>query len=260
MLLLAGGTAETGDICAGLLELGQDILLATATDTTLPLPESARLRRVCGRLDAKGFAALIRAQDMRLVICAVHPYASEARENLRRAADICGVPFFCYLRPESPLEDTAQAAGQRGAPIFCAEHLQAAQVAAGFGETILLTTGSRNLAPYVAAARAAGVALFARMLDTPESRTALVAAGIVEDHAILARGPFTAAENIAHIRRCGAGVVISKDGGAAGGMGAKIEAARKCGCRLLVVRRPAYGGESCGTVAELLEAVARRLA
>lgn len=260
MLLLAGGTAETGDICTGLLDLGQDIILATATDTPLPLPESARLRRVCGRLDAEGFAALIRAHAMRLVICAVHPYASEARENLCRAADICGVPFLCYLRPESPLDDTAQASGERGVPLFCAEHMQAAQVAAGFGEKILLTTGSRNLAPYVAAARAAGVALFARMLDTPESRAALAAAGIAEEQAILARGPFTATENIAHIRRCGAGVLVSKDGGEAGGMGAKIEAARECGCRLLIVRRPAYGGESCGGVAELLEAVARWLA
>ena len=221
---------------------------------------SARLRRVCGRLDAEGFAALIRAHDMRLAICAVHPYASEARENLRRAADICGVPFLCYLRPESALEDTAHTTGQRGAPVFCAEHTQAAQLAAGCGETILLTTGSRNLAPYVAAARAAGVALFARMLDTPESRTALAAAGIAEDNAILARGPFTMAENIAHIRRCGAGVLVSKDGGEAGGMRAKIEAAQACGCRLLIVRRPAYNGESCGIVTELLEAVARRLA
>ena len=49
MILLFGGTSETAPLAGALLAEGWSVLVSTATDTPLALPEGAR-RRV-GRLD-----------------------------------------------------------------------------------------------------------------------------------------------------------------------------------------------------------------
>ena len=83
-----------------------------------------------------------------------------------------------------------------GSPIrFAADHGEAARLAFADGHPVLLTTGSRNLAPYAAEARRTGVPMAARVLDAPESLAACAAAGIPAERIIAARGPFSTAEN-----------------------------------------------------------------
>jgi precorrin-6A/cobalt-precorrin-6A reductase len=103
---------------------------------------------------------------------------------------------------------------------------------------VLLTTGSRNLAPYVEAARGTGIPLVVRVLDFPESLEACRLAGIPEDRIITGRGPFSLEENLAVIRRFGIGVIVTKDSGRVGGVEAKIDAARLTHCKVIVIRRP----------------------
>ncbi len=103
---------------------------------------------------------------------------------------------------------------------------------------VLLTTGSRNLAPYAEAARRTGIPLAVRVLDAPESLAACRAAGIAEERIIAGRGPFTLEENLAAIRRFGIGVIVTKESGRAGGLDAKLAAAHKTDCRVIVLSRP----------------------
>jgi precorrin-6A/cobalt-precorrin-6A reductase len=49
------------------------------------------------------------------------------------------------------------------------DHASAAKIAFRFGRPVLLTTGSRNLAPYADQARATGIPLMVRALPIPES-------------------------------------------------------------------------------------------
>jgi precorrin-6x reductase len=126
-----------------------------------------------------------------------------------------------------------------GSPVrFAADHAEAAEMAFAEGRPVLLTTGSRNLAPYAETARRTGILLAVRILDIPESLAACRAAGIPEDRIITGRGPFSVAENLAAIRRFGIGVIVAKESGQAGGIDAKLAAARRENCRVIILRRP----------------------
>ena len=147
----------------------------------------------------------------------------------------------CLASPvKSPTGATTGRIGASESPVcFAADHGEAAETAFAGGRPVLLTTGSRNLAPYAEAARRTGITLAVRILDAPESLAACRAAGIPEDRIIAARGPFSVEENLAAIRRFGIGVIVTKESGRAGGLDGKLAAARRENCRVIIIRRPA---------------------
>jgi precorrin-6A/cobalt-precorrin-6A reductase len=121
---------------------------------------------------------------------------------------------------------------------FAADHLEAAEMAFGVGAPVLLTTGSRNLASYSEASRGTGIPLVVRVLDVPESWEACRLSGIPEERIIAGRGPFSAEDNLAAIRRFRIGVLVTKESGRLGGIEEKLIAAHLSGCRVIVIRRP----------------------
>ena len=253
-VLLAGGTSETGAIAAGLAAAGWDVVVSTATDLPLDVSHGATaIRRRCGRLDAAGFAALIRAEKAAAVVSAGHPYAAELRTAVRRAAAEAGVPLVEFLRP--PAGAPPEGVTVRRA----ADHAEAARLAVQAGRSLLLTIGVTHLVPYVAAARAARATICARVLPGVPSRAAARAAGLGETEIVAGRGAVSAAENEALIRRLGADVLVTKDSGEAGGLRAKYEAARRTGCTVILVERPADAVpvDAARSVAEVVANVQR---
>ena len=139
---------------------------------------------------------------------------------------------------ESPPDNAGHSEATESPVRFAADHAEAAEMAFASGRPVLLTTGSRNLAPYAETARRTGVPLAVRILDAPESPAACRAAGIPEDRIIAGRGPFSVQDNLAAIRRFDIGVIVTKESGRAGGFDAKLAAAQQANCRLIVLRRP----------------------
>lgn len=230
MILLLGGTAETASLATMLAEAGYGILVSTATDTALDTGSHPRIERRTGPLDERGLVELISRHGIRAVVDATHPYAKAARTNAEKAAKVSRIPYFTYVRPRAipPGEDVLTAR----------DHAEAATLAFSLGRPVFLTTGSRNISPYAAAAWQTGVTLVARVLNTRESLQACRTAGIPEENIILGRGPFSLEQNTKIIEKFGIGVVVTKDSGTPGGVDAKLEAARREGCVLVVVSRP----------------------
>jgi len=230
MILLIGGTSETAPLASGLAEAGYAVLVSMVTAAPLAIGDHPRISRRVGRLDEEGMVALGNEKGIRAIVDAAHPYAEAAHAAAHNAAKRLGIPCLVFRRPavltpESPVH-------------FAADHAEAAEMAFAFGRPVLLTTGSRNLAPYAEAARRTGVPFAVRVLDIPESLAVCRAAGIPEDRIIAGRGPFSVAENLAAIHRFGIGVIVTKESGRAGGIEAKLAAADQANCRLIVLRRP----------------------
>jgi len=251
MIFLIGGTSETAPIAAALLELGEAVTVSLATVTELSLPEHPRLAVRRGRLDREGFQKLFVSCGITLVVDASHPYAEELHCEVVAACAAAGVARVRYRRPGTPLPEGT---------LLAPDHETAAQLAASLGRPILLTTGSRHLAPYVAAARDAGIALYARLLPGEESRSVCLACGLPGKRVEFARGPFSVQATRELLQRWKIGVLVAKDGGAVSGLSERLEAARLENARVVVVTRPPDPGDAAETFEELRRLVRTAIA
>ncbi len=230
MILLFGGTSETAEIASALAESGLSVLVSTATDAELNVGDHPLITRRCGRLDGLAMEALIADLGIRLLIDASHPYAIALHETVAEVAEKLLIPCLRFQRQHGKYDADN---------LFeVADHEEAAQLAASFGSPILLTTGSRNLRPYVKAAQEQGVPLFARILPHPDSEAACDEVALPENNRIFARGPFSIEQNRSLLADHRIGVMVTKESGAQGGVSEKIAAARQEDCLVVIVRRP----------------------
>lgn len=247
MILLLGGTAEAGLVAKALSEEGRGILLSTATSIHPRHGLYPGMKWRKGALDADGIEKLIDECKIDAVIDATHPYAVSISENAREASRRAGVPYLAFERP-GKVEDAPD--------VHCAaDHDRAAKLAFSFGLPVLLTIGVRNLPPYVEAARSRSIRIVARVLDHPASIETCRQAGLGREEIVPANGPFSVAENLRVIARHDIGVVVTKDSGEAGGVNAKIQAARNRGCQIVVVDRPPRCEAGYSSIHSLVEAL-----
>lgn len=253
MILLIGGTSETALLALALAEAGFEVLVSTSTDIPLDVGTHPNLTRRVGMLNHDGMSRLMKEFGIRLVVDSSHPYASSVTANARRAASERNVPYLRWARPS----DLAQAEG----PILAENHEMAARIACAFGRAVLLTTGSRNLVPYVREARRTAVVLVVRVLPYPESMEACRRAGVHATNIVAGRGPFSVEDNLSVMRRFNIGVLVTKDSGSQGGVPQKVEAARIHGCPVVVVRRPEeFPEKTFSDISELVAAVSSQCA
>lgn len=251
MILLLGGTSETATLAEALAEAGYRVLVSTATDIPLFVGAHPNIEHRRGRLDATAMAALVCERNVRAIVDATHPFASEARRTAVSVAKETKIPHLTFMRDGGV---TAE-----GGVEIVSNHEGAACVACRGGKPVLLTVGSKNLAVYASEARRMGVRLIARVLEHADSRRAAHEAGIAESELVTGRGPFSVEENRELIRRFGIGVLVTKDSGEAGGVREKLEAARQEGCHVVVVARPQAATDGVvGSAAELVREVSRR--
>lgn len=232
MILLMGGTSETSLLAVNLARAGYRVLVSCATQIDLDVGSHPNITLRRGPMDAGEIYALLKARGIALIVDAAHPYATSAHNAAREAARLVAIPYLAYIRP-------ADAAYTGAEIIYAADHNEAAKAAFAANKSVLLTTGSRNLAPYAGEAKRINIPLIVRVLPEESSLEACRAAGIPEDRIIAARGPFSLEENLDVIRRFAVGVLVTKDSGQAGGVREKMEAARREGCAVVVVQRPA---------------------
>lgn len=237
MILLLGGTSDTAPVATGLAQEGYRVLVSLATvvplETGAVSHQNIEVRK--GPLDSKGLVSLIRRRGILLLIDATHPYAVSIRTAAREAALHSGIPYFTYIRPEGVTDEKDIT--------FVIDHEEAARKAFEDGRPVFLTTGGKNLEPYTRAAACANVPLIVRVLPNPDLLQACMAWGIPKENIITARGPFSLEENREVIKKFHIGVLVTKDGGAAGGVIAKIDAARQEGCFIIVLKRPTISKE-----------------
>lgn len=102
---------------------------------------------------------------------------------------------------------------------------------------ILITTGSKELAPYTQiqdfAARC-----YVRALPTVEALEKCQALGFRREHLILMQGPFSEEMNVAQLRYADAGYLVTKASGETGGFPEKCEAALALGVEVVCIGRP----------------------
>lgn len=226
-ILLFGGTAEGHSLARRLAQAGLAVTCSVATAYgEAVLEPTPGLTVHVGRMDADQMAAEM-AQGYTCVVDATHPYADRVSENIRRAAETAGLPYYRLLRPREAAEGV----------LWADSPADAARMLADLPGNVLLTTGSKDLKTFTQVPDYRD-RLYVRVLPSLESLSAALDLGYPAAHILCMQGPFPEKLNAALLEAVDAKILVTKDTGKAGGFPEKAAAARSVGARLLVIRRP----------------------
>jgi precorrin-6A/cobalt-precorrin-6A reductase len=233
VILLLGGTGESARIAEAIRDAGLSVLVSMATEIPLALPSGPGIESRRGRLNLEQLVRLIEEIEITALVDAAHPFAAEAHKTAMQAAQRTNIPYLHWLRDESDLSGYSNLH-------MAADHQSAAQMAATLRRPILLTIGSRNLLPYVHAARGAALPVYARVLPCQESEESCRLAGLDKSKVIAARGPFAVEDTLVLLRGLEIGTLVTKESGRVGGVAEKLEAATRAKCNVVIVQRTAF--------------------
>lgn len=210
-----------------------EVTLSLAGRTASPVEQGVPVR-VGGFGGAEGLAAYLRDHRIDLLIDATHPYAAQISANAAEAARLAGVPAIALRRPAweimpgdrwTTVEDAAEAAellGERPRKVF-------------------LALGRQELAPFEGAPHHS---YLIRSVDPVEPPLAVPNATY-----ILARGPFSEADDRMLLETHGIDAIVAKNSGGPATYG-KIAAARELGIEVFLIRRPPLPALPSGTTVE----------
>ena len=190
---------------------------ATATPGPAPIP-----LRIGGYGGAEGLAAFLTAERIDAVIDATHPFAARMSANAVAACRAAGTPLVVFTRPPWTREP-----GDRWVEVATMD--EAADALGTEPRTVFLTQGRLQLAAF---ARAPHHRYIVRAIDRPAEIDALPDCKL-----ILARGPFSLADELALMKRERIEALVTKNSGGRATY-AKIEAARALGIEVAILRRP----------------------
>ncbi|MBP7186486.1 MAG: precorrin-6A reductase [Ruminococcus sp.] len=240
-ILIFGGTTEGRELAQFCADSGISADICVATDYGAKvLPKSEFLKIRIGRLDCDDMKDLM-MNGYKMVIDATHPFAEEVTKNIRSACDSTGNVYYRLLREETKVTYGLKVRSM-------GELVEVLNRSDGI---ILSTLGSKE-AGKLTEVRDFRARIWIRALPDDKVREMCVSLGYDKNKLILEKGPFSAEQNLRHIKLSGADIVVTKESGSAGGYTEKAEAAKLCGAALVTVVRPEETGLSMAGIQQLL--------
>jgi len=232
VILVLGGTAESRETAAALVNAGFKVLVSVATEygrKALAIDENIEI--VAKPSNLADLAELIRSRDIAAVVDCTHPFAVEVSRNAIQACHLAGVS---YVRLERPTLDLSRYQGVVRVPDFAA----AARLVSTLEGTVMLTIGVKYIPLFVQNRRGSTPRLVARLLPHPESVSRCLAMGFALDDIVAAKGPFSVDFNRALFAEYGVTAIVTKESGFIGGTEAKLKAASQLGIKSILIERP----------------------
>ena len=226
MIWVIAGTADARELIGLLLRAGYPVTATTTTGYGRDLlgghPD---LTAIAGPMDRDAMEAFAAERGISVIADASHPYAAEASRNAIAVAGRRAVPYIRLERPSAKYDGA----------VVVASYEEAARRLGNASGNVMLTIGSKNLAPFT---RIAGVTVYARVLPTAESIDACERHGFRPEQIIAARFPFSKSFNAALFRELGIRHLVSKESGGPGGAPEKFAAAAELGIETILIGRP----------------------
>lgn len=243
-LLIFGGTSEGRKLAFLACELGLSCLITVATPYGEELMEEERgLQILQKRLNTQEMVELMERVRPALIIDATHPYALEVSASIREACRLSQRTLIRVLRESEELADARE--------FDTVEQLCAAL---NENDELVFSTLGVKEAAALSQVRDYGKRIWLRVLPFKDSLEACLDAGFPAKHLICMQGPFGEDLNVAMFQHTGAKILLTKDSGSAGGFPEKIAAARRCGMKIYIWKRPLQEeGLSLEQIERLLE-------
>ncbi|MEX0328488.1 MAG: cobalt-precorrin-6A reductase [Ruegeria sp.] len=219
-LLILGGTTEANALARAVSERGIEAVYSYAGRVDTPRPQPLPVR-VGGFGGAEGLAEYIRENRITHVVDATHPFAAQMSRNAIDACRATDVPLAALTREAwRPQQgDTWQ---------HVPDITAAVAALSGPPRRVFLAVGRMHLSDFAAQPQHH---YLLRLVDDPDELP------LPNAEVVVARGPFTEADDRALMQRHGTQLVVSKNAGGSGAR-AKLDAARALGLPVLMIDRP----------------------
>ncbi len=218
---MLGGTTEATQLATALAKTGYDALFSYAGRTNRPVAQPLPTR-VGGFGGADGLADFLKDDGITHVIDATHPFAAQMSTNAITACGNTEIPLVAFERPpwQAELGDNWLSVSDiTAASLELPDH----------PARVFLAIGKQHIDAF--AARPEHFYLL-RLVDTPTQALPLPNA-----HAVIARGPFDEAGDLALLQEHNINIIVAKNAGGQGAA-AKLAAARALGLKVIMIDRP----------------------
>ena len=240
-LLIFGGTSEGRELAEFCAANRIYAVISVATDYGAELlPESEYTEILIGRLDNNEIIKLLSENNFKTVIDATHPYAELATENIRIACNETKTEYYRLKREENQLYGT-----------ILNNTDELIMYLNGNEKRILSTLGSKEI-PHLCRINNYKERLWMRVLSAEAVSEYCTVFEADESRMFFGKGPFSVEQNMAHIRKSGAEILITKESGSAGGYPEKAEAAKRLGIELITIKRPEESGYTLSEIKEII--------
>lgn len=220
-ILILGGTGDAAELARRVALLqGVEVISSLAGRTRKPAEVAGNVR-VGGFGGEVGLGEFLQNETIDVVVDATHPFARQISFNAAAACLACGVEHLMLIRPA-----WEKMPGDQWIEVESNE--MAAQVLVGF-KRVFLTIGRQELGVF---SNWQDIWFLMRMIDPPTPQIR-----IPKGELLLAKGPFSLAEERALLVKYGIEVIVSKNSGGEATY-AKIVAARELGLPVVMVQRP----------------------
>ncbi|MCM1024231.1 MAG: precorrin-6A reductase [Prevotella sp.] len=241
-ILIFGGTYEGRQLAEFCSRNQINICISVTTNYGAELlPQNKNVKKLIGELDFFQIKNLIAKNNIDLIIDATHPYAELATKNIKSACKEFNKKYYRLAR-----EANSMISGEIMENIYdVIDRLNCSE------KRILSTLGSKELRQIIKINNYQN-RVWIRVLPTDGIVKYCENLGFSKDKIILGKGPFSTLENIEHIKKCNAEILVTKESGETGGYPQKAEAARNCGIELITLKRPHEKGYTIEEIKKII--------
>ena len=214
MILVFGGTTEGRKAAEVLEEAGNVYYYSTKTgeqDITLHHGQ-----RIDGALDEEAMRAFCQDHDIRLIVDAAHPFASQLHQTIAQASEALNIPVIRYERIYPPRDPSIT---------WIDDYNQLPRNI----HSLLTTTGVQSISK-LKYLETKGIKVFYRILNRESSIAMAKKQGATDDQLCF----YEDANDIP----VEAEAILLKESGISGGFQGKVEAAKAKGMRIIALKRP----------------------
>ncbi len=214
MVLVFGGTTEGRKAVEVLEEAGKSYFYSTKTgeqDITLHHGQ-----HVDGAMDAEAMQAFCREHNIRLMVDAAHPFASQLHQTIAQVSELLDIPAIRYERIYPPRDPDI---------VWIDDYSQVPRDI----HSLLATTGVQSIAK-LKPLEEEGIRVYYRILNRESSIALALKQGASQEQLCYFDAP-----QIIPIK---ADAILLKESGTSGGFTEKVEAAKACGMRIIALKRP----------------------
>ena len=222
MILVFGGTTEGRKAVEVLEEAGNAYYYSTKTgEQDITLHHGIRLD---GALDASAMHVFCQDHNIRLIVDAAHPFASQLHQTIAQVAEQLNIPVIRYERIYPP----------RDASITWIDDYSELPALLPPHATLLATTGVQSIAR-LKPLETKGIRIYYRILNRESSVALAIRQGASPEQLCYYDDP-----NDIPVK---ADAMLLKESGISGGFPEKVKAAQARGMRVIALKRPSLQGD-----------------